>query len=139
MITEWRILFGNRQKGAWPAQRLQYDTNDGETGSFDLTKPAIYVYATRTAAVLLSFAATGVEAWYQRLTQSQYAATIYAAEVGLRSASPIADMDGRGRLVSGWLRFGMLLLCLFREQPHRIAKPDLKHRSVNEQRLPSVA
>ena len=40
-------------------------------------------------------------------------------------------MDQRVRLVCEWLRFGMLLLCLFREQPHHVAKPHLKHRDFD--------
>lgn len=48
------------------------------------------------------------------------------------SASPATDMDRQDRLVSGWLWFGMLLLCLFREQLHHISKPGLKHRDFDE-------
>ena len=48
------------------------------------------------------------------------------------STSPVANMDECCHLVSGWLWFGVLLLCLFREQPHHSSKPDLKHRSFDE-------
>lgn len=48
------------------------------------------------------------------------------------SAPPVADMDGWDRLVSGWLWVEMLLLCLFRKQPHHSSKPGLKHRSFDE-------
>lgn len=127
----------NRQKIAWPAHRLQDSMN--EDGNWlNLSQKADAIYACRQSGMaklccnrcrsLVSGPNTASACCDSLCSESE-------PQMGRASASPVVYRDRRRRLVSRWLRFGMLLLCMFREQPHHSSKPDPKHRSFIKHKI----